>query len=103
MNALRTKKMAIFMSVFAAILLWAWIVMPPCARALVALPDVGINYQTMTVTQAKKLIAAGMKDVKNGDKMTMVSVPKEKKLIFKNLRTNEELSYPMERQQEKSK
>lgn len=103
MKAFRIEKMAILMSVFAAILLWSWIVSPPCVQALVALPDVGINYRTMTVTQAKKLIAAGMKDVKNGDKMTMVSVPKEKTLIFKNLRTNEELSYPMERPQEKSR
>jgi hypothetical protein len=31
----------------------------------------------MTVTQAKKFIAAGMKDAKNGDRITM-SVSKEK-------------------------
>jgi hypothetical protein len=40
-------------------------------------PITGINYQTMTVTQAKKFIAAGMKDAKNGDRITM-SVSKEK-------------------------
>jgi len=47
----------------------------------------------MKVTQGEKIIAAGMKNVNNGDNVTM-SVSKEKKLIFKNLRTNEELSYP---------
>ena len=72
-------------------------------RILMALPDIGINYQTMTVTQAKKLIAAGMKNAENGDRITM-SVSKEKKLIFfKNLRTNEELSYPPERPLERSR
>jgi hypothetical protein len=95
--------MTILMSVFAAILLLSWIVSPPSAQALMALPDIGINYQTMTVTQAKKLIAAGMKNAENGDRITM-SVSKEKKLIFfKNLRTNEELSYPPERPLERSR
>jgi hypothetical protein len=68
-----------------------------------ALPaDIGINYQTMTVKNAAKLTAVGMKDAKNGDRITM-SVSKEKKLIFKNLRTNEELSYPPERPLRKSR
>lgn len=103
MNAHRTGKRTILMSVFAAILLLSWIVSPPSAQALMALPDIGINYQTMTVTQAKKLIAAGMKNAENGDRITM-SVSKEKKLIFfKNLRTNEELSYPPERPPERSR
>lgn len=103
MNAHRTGKMTILMSVFAAILLLSWIVSPPSTQALMALPDIGINYQTMTVTQAKKLIAAGMKNAENGDRITM-SVSKEKKLIFfKNLRTNEELSYPPERPLERSR
>ena len=103
MNAHRTGKRTILMSVFAAILLLSWIVSPPSAQALMALPDIGINYQTMTVTQAKKLIAAGMKNAENGDRITM-SVSKEKKLIFfKNLRTNEELSYPPERPLERSR
>jgi hypothetical protein len=103
MNAHRTGKRTILMSVFAAILLLPWIVSPPSAQALMALPDIGINYQTMTVTQAKKLIAAGMKNAENGDRITM-SVSKEKKLIFfKNLRTNEDLSYPPERPLERSR
>ena len=88
------------MSVFAAILLLSWIVSPPSAQALMALPDIGINYQTMTVKNAAKLAAVGMKDAKNGDRITM-SVSKEKKLIFKNLRTNEELSYPPAKLKEK--
>ena len=101
MNAHRTGKMIILMSVFAAILLLSWIVSPPSAQALMALPDIGINYQTMTVKNAAKLAAVSMKDAKNGDRITM-SVSKEKKLIiFKNLRTNEELSYPPAKLKEK--
>jgi hypothetical protein len=93
----------VLLSFLAAAVILSWIVSPPSAQALMALPDIGINYQTMTVTQAKKLIAAGMKDVENGDRITM-SVSKEKKfIIFKNLRTNEELSYPPERPLERSR
>ena len=102
MNAHRTVKMTILISVFAAILLLSWIGSPAPGLALMAMPDIGINYQTMKVTQAEKLIAAGMKDAKNGDRITM-SVSKEKKLIFKNLRTNEELSYPPERPLQRSR
>ena len=93
----------VLLSSLAATMILSWIVLPPSASALLALPDIGINYQTMTVTQAKKLIAAGMKKAENGDRITM-SVSKEKKLIFfKNLRTNEDLSYPPERPLERSR
>jgi len=92
--------MIILMSVFAAILLLSWIVSPPSAQALMALPDIGINYQTMTVTQAAKLTAAGMKDAKNGDKIFMRTT-KEGVFFFKNLRTNEELAYPPAKLKEK--
>ena len=103
MNAHRKGKVTIFMPVLAAILLLSWIGLPPSASALLALPDIGINYQTMTVTKAEKLKAAGMKSAGNGDRIT-ITVSKEKKLIFiKNLRTNEELAYPPERPPEKSR
>jgi len=65
-----------------------------------ALPDIGINYQTMKVTQAEKLIAAGMKNVRNGDGISFRTSSKGK-LLFKNLRTNEELTYPPAKQEEK--
>ena len=100
MNAHRTGKMIILMSVFAAILLLSWIVSPPSTQALMALPDIGINYQTMTVPQAAKLTAAGMKDAKNGDKIFMRTT-KEGVFFFKNLRTNEELAYPPAKLKEK--
>ena len=91
------------MPVLAAILLLSWIGLPSTASALLALPDIGINYQTMKVTKAEKLKAAGMKSAGNGDRIS-ISVSKEKKLIFfKNLRTNEELSYPPEQPLEKSR
>jgi hypothetical protein len=91
------------LSFLAAIMILSWIVLPPTASALLALPDIGINYQTMTVNKAEKLKAAGMKNVGNGDRIA-ITVSKEKKLIFfKNLRTNEELSYPPERPPEKSR
>jgi len=93
----------VLLSSLAATMILSWIVLPPSASALLALPDIGINYQTMTVTKAEKLKAAGMKNVGNGDRIT-ITVSKEKKLIFiKNLRTNEELAYPPERPPEKSR
>ena len=100
MNAHRTGERAILTSVFAAILLLSWIWSPTPGLALIALPDVGINYQTMTVTQAAKLTAAGMKDAKNGDKIFMRTT-KEGVFFFKNLRTNEELAYPPAKPKEK--
>lgn len=81
-------------SVFAAILLLSWIGSPAPGLALIALPaDIGINYQTMKVTQAEKLIAAGMKNVRNGDTISL-RASQEGKILIKNIRTGEELIYP---------
>jgi hypothetical protein len=91
-----------FVSFLTVIMILSWIVLPPYASALLALPDIGINYETMKVTKAEKLKAAGMKNVGNGDRIT-ITVSNEKKLIFKNMRTNEELSYPPERPPGKSR
>jgi len=102
MNALQGIR-NVLLSSLAVIMILSWIVLPPSASALLALPDIGINYQTMTVTKAEKLKAAGMKSAGNGDRIT-ITVSKEKKLIlFKNMRTNEELSYPPEQPLEKSR
>jgi len=95
MKRIRMKKNVLLSLLLAATLL-PWLASPPHLQALTALPDIGINYRTMTVNNAAKLMAAGMKDAKNGDRITM-SISREKKLIFKNLRTSEELSYPPER------
>ena len=86
--------------VVAAIALLTWLWSPAPSLALMALPDIGINYQTMKVTRAEKLIAAGMKNVRNGDTISM-RASKEGKLLFKNIRTNEELTYPPAKQKEK--
>jgi len=44
-----------------------------------ALPaDIGINYQTMTAKNAAKLTAVGMKDAKNGDRITNERVQRKK-------------------------
>ena len=102
MNALQGIR-NVLLSSLAVIMILSWIVLPPSASALLALPDIGINYQTMKVTKAEKLKAAGMKSAGNGDRIT-ITVSKEKKLIlFKNMRTNEELSYPPEQPLEKSR
>lgn len=61
--------------------------------SLERLPDVGIDYRTMTVSQATKIIAAGMKEARNGDKILM-RVDEKGVRYFKNLRTNEEMAYP---------
>ena len=101
MNAHRTWERTVLMSVFAAILLLTWLWSPAPGLALIALPaDIGIDYPTMKVTQAEKLIAAGMKNVRNGDTISM-RASKEGKLLFKNIRTNEELTYPPAKQKEK--
>jgi len=68
--------------------------MPSPGLALMALPDIGIDYSTMKVTQAAKLTEAGMANVRNGDAVSMRLSPSEGKIIFKNLRTNEEMPYP---------
>ena len=78
MNAHRTGKSAILILVSAAILLLSWIGSPAPGLALMALPDIGINYQTMTVTNAAKLAAVGMKDAKNGDRITNERVQRKK-------------------------
>ncbi len=63
------------------------------AHALVSLPDIGINYRTMKVVDAKKLEAAGMKDAKNGDRISVRISRPTREIIFKNKRTGEELPY----------
>jgi hypothetical protein len=61
------------------------------AHALVPLPDIGIDYRTMRVIDANKLAAAGMKDARNGDGISMRISRATREIIFKNKRTGEEL------------
>jgi len=61
------------------------------AHALVPLPDIGIDYRTMTVIDSNKLAAAGMKDARNGDGISIRISPATREIIFKNKRTGEEL------------
>jgi hypothetical protein len=94
MNAHRTGKKTLLISVFTAILFLSWIGSPASGLALIALPaDIGINYRTMKVAQAEKLIAAGMKNVNNGDTVSL-SGSRDGKILIKNIRTGEELIYP---------
>ena len=90
-----TRSRVLFVVAAIALLTWLWSPVP--VQAVMDLPDIGINYQTMKVTQAEKLIAAGMKNVKNGDGISL-RTSSEGKLLFKNLRTNEELTYPPAKQ-----
>jgi hypothetical protein len=95
MNVNRTGKSRLLLSVFAAILLLCWIGSPAPGLALIALPaDIGIDYRTMRVTQAEKLIAAGMKNVQNGDAVSLRAASREGKILIRNIRTGEELLYP---------
>ena len=91
-NRPRTK--TVFFHLLAAILLLSCLWMPSSGLALMALPDIGIDYSTMKVVQADKLPGAGMANVKNGDSISMRLSPLEGKVIFKNIRTNEEMPYP---------
>ena len=55
----------------------------------------------MKVTQAEKLIAAaGMKNVRNGDAISL-RASQEGKILIKNIRTGEELIYPPVKQEGK--
>jgi hypothetical protein len=95
MKTPRTGRNNILIAFCSAFLLLSWIWPPAPGLALLALPDIGIDYHTMKVNRAEKLIAAGMKKARNGDAISLRTSP-EKKIIFKNLRTAEELTYPPE-------
>jgi hypothetical protein len=86
---------------FTAILLSSCLWLPASGLALMALPDIGIDYPTMRVTEAAKLNGAGMANVKNGDPVSMRLSPGEGQIIFKNIRTSEEITYPPARQKVK--
>jgi hypothetical protein len=98
---IRTK--TVFPAVLATLLLFSCLWQPAPSLALMALPDIGIDYPTMNVTQAAKLTEAGMTNVRNGDAITLRLSPQEGKIFFKNLRTNEEMAYPPTRQKGKDK
>jgi hypothetical protein len=82
----------------AAIMVCCLLMAPATGLALMALPDIGIDYPTMKVVAAAKLKAAGMKKAENGDAVSMKVSYEERKVIFRNLRTSEELDYPSEKQ-----
>ncbi len=103
MKGTQTRTKTVFFSVLAAILLLSCLWSPSPGVALMALPDIGIDYQTMKVSQAAKLTEAGMANVRNGDTISMRLSREEGKIIFRNLRTNEELAYPPAGQKEKDK
>ena len=103
MKGNRTKAKSVFCSALLLFLIFSCLWLPAPGLALMALPDIGIEYQTMRVTQAAKLTEAGMTNVRNGDAITLRLSPQEGKIIFKNLRTNEEMAYPPTRQKGKDK
>jgi hypothetical protein len=92
-----------FPFVIAMFIILSCLYLPSPAPALMALPDIGINYQTMKVIQAAKLTATGMTNVRNGDTIAMRFSPEEGKIFFKNVRTNEEIAYPPAKQKGKER
>jgi hypothetical protein len=94
MKGYQTRTRIIFLSLLAAIILWSCLWLASPGLALMALPEIGIDYPTMKVTQAAKLTEAGMTNVRNGDTISMRLSPQEGKILFRNLRTNEEMAYP---------
>lgn len=103
MKGTRTGTKTVIFTLLVAILLLSCLWLPAPGLALMALPDIGIDYQTMKVNQAAKLTGAGMANVRNGDAISMRLSPQEGKIIFRNLRTNEELSYPPAEQKGKKR
>lgn len=94
------KRKCILMAVLLNLMLFFWL--PTAGYTVERLPDIGIDYKTMAVNQAVKLMAAGMRDVKNGDKIIM-RVNDEGVRYFKNLRTNQEIAYPPIQHEEKQR
>ena len=103
MKGYRIGTKSVFLSLLAAFLLTFCLWWPAPGLALMALPDIGIDYPTMKVTQAAKLTEAGMTNARNGDTISMRLSPQEGKIFFKNLRTNEEMAYPSAKQKGKDK
>lgn len=103
MKGSQIRTNSVFLSVLAMFLLLSCLWLPASGLALMALPDIGIDYQTMKVTQATKLTEAGMANVRNGDAVSMRLSPQEGQIIFKNLRTNEEWAYPPAKSKGKGK
>jgi hypothetical protein len=60
--------------------------------AVIALPDAGINYNTMKVTDSSKLMANGMKRVQNGDTVT-IKPDKTGRLLITDVRTGETIRW----------
>jgi hypothetical protein len=103
MKGTRPGMKTVFFVFLSGILLLSSLLSPSPGLALMALPDIGIDYQTMKVTQATKLTEAGMANVRNGDAVSMRLSPQEGQIIFKNLRTNEEIAYPSAKPKGKGK
>jgi hypothetical protein len=103
MKGTRTGTKTVYFTLLVAILLLSSLWLPSPGWALMAMPDIGIDYSTMKVVQAAKLTGAGMANVKNGDAVSMRLSPKEGQIIFKNIRTNEEMAYPPAKQKGKDK
>jgi hypothetical protein len=64
----------------------------PCAAFVVLPKDAGINYKTMTVVDASKLKAKGMKKVQNGDTVT-VTPSGDGNLLITDKRTGEQIKW----------
>lgn len=83
-----------FPILIASLLLLGSLCLPTSGLALMALPDTGVDYGTMKVTQAAKLAEAGMTGVRSGDSVSLRLSPEKGRIYFKNLRTGEEIGYP---------
>ena len=79
MKGTRTGKKIALSTVLAEILLLSCLWLPSPGLALMALPDIGIDYPTMKVTQAAKMTEAGMTNVRNGDTISMRLSPQGEK------------------------
>lgn len=66
----KSRQYSILFQLFSLIIFFG-LFMPQMSQARMALPEVGINYQTMLVEAPAILKEAGMKDVKKGDKIKM--------------------------------
>lgn len=103
MKGVRSGTKGVPFLLLAAILVLSCLWPPSPGHSLMALPDIGIDYHTMTVIRADKLAEAGMPGARNGDAVSMRHATEEGKIIFRNLRTNEEWAYPPESPKGKAK
>lgn len=68
-----------------------YLLAPSSTQALTPLPEVGVDYQQMKITDPKALQAQGMQDARTGDPVKLDLAPNQE-IILRNLRTGQSVT-----------